>query len=144
MGDPLSVAVSVLSVTEIAASCCGYIYKTLRLFSDAPEEIVHQITTIQALHSTFTGLLALETGILDATLFTLQFKAQLEACANELQTMERVIKSFQTNIDKGRARRTWAKIRWSSPDQRETVKKYLRRMESYHRAFSLELLLLNA
>ena len=144
MGDPFSVAVSVLSVTEVAASCCGYIYKTLRSFMEAPEDIVHQISTIEALQSIFAGISALEAIAPGAALITPQFRVQLEACTRELQTMERLIKSFHANIEKGRARRTWAKIRWSSPDQRETLKKYLRRIESYHRAFSLDLLLLNA
>lgn len=111
---------------------------------EAPEDIVHQISTIEALQSIFAGISALEAIAPGAALITPQFRVQLEACTRELQTMERLIKSFHANIEKGRARRTWAKIRWSSPDQRETLKKYLRRIESYHRAFSLDLLLLNA
>lgn len=143
MCDPLSVAASVLAVAGFAAKSCECLYTTLRLFSEAPEDLQHHITGVQALQSTFAGIVALEKDAPNAALFTQEFKFRLQACIADLEAMEKRAKSFHAQLEEGRARRTWAKIRWSSADQRQRLKSHLSRIKSYHMSFSLDLLLLD-
>ena len=143
MCDPVSVIASALTVTEVAAKSCEYLHKTLRRFSDAPKDIQHHITTVQALQSTFASLSALEIDLADDLIVTPDFKARLQACMIDLQVLERLAKSFNAQLEEGKVRRTWAKLRWSSVDQRQTLRSHLSRIESYHTTFSLDLLLLN-
>ena len=143
MCDPLSVAASVVAVAGFAVKSCECLYKTLRLFSEAPDDLQHHVTNIQALQSTFAGIVALESDAPNAALITPELKARLQACMLDLQAMERLAKSFHAQLEEGRARRTWAKMRWSSTHQRQTLKRHLSRIESYHMSFSLDLLLLN-
>ena len=143
MCDPLSVATSVLAVAGFAVKSCECLYKTLTLFSDAPNDLRHHVSAIHALQSTFTGIVALEKDAPNAALITPEFKARLQACMLDLQAMEKLAKSFHAQLEEGRARRTWAKMRWSSTHQRQTLERHLSRIESYHMSFSLDLLLLN-
>lgn len=143
MCDPLSVAASVLAVAGCAAKSCEYIYKALRLVSEAPNDLQHHITALQALQSTFTGIVALENDVRITALITPELKARLHACMLDLQAMERHANSLHARIEEGRARRMWAKMRGSAVEQRQTLKGHLRRIESYHMNFSLILLLLN-
>lgn len=143
MCDPLSVTASVLAVAGFAAKSCECLYTSLRLFSEAPHDLQHHVTALQALHSTFSGIVALENHAPNAALISPELKARLHACMLDLQTMEKLAMAFHAQLEEGRVRRTWAKVRWSSADQRQTLKSHLRRIESYHRSFSLDLLLLN-
>ncbi|KAF7502385.1 hypothetical protein GJ744_005963 [Endocarpon pusillum] len=122
---------------------CECLYTTLKLISEAPKDLQHHITALQALQSTFVGIAALEKDARIAALITPEFKARLHACMIDLHAMERLAKSFHTQFEEGRTRRTWARIRWSSPDQRQKLKSQLSRIESYYTNFSLDLLLLN-
>ena len=143
MCEPFSVIVSALTIAEAGAKSCEVLHKTLRRFSDAPRDIQHHIAVLRALQSTFAGISALEKDGANIALITPEFKARLEACMLDLQSMERLAKPFDVQLEEGRLRRTWAKIRWSSLDQRQTFKGHLSRIESYHTTFSLDLLLLN-
>ena len=143
MCDPLSVIASAVAVIEVAAKSCEYLHKTLRRVSDAPKDIQHHITTVQALQSTFTNLSALEIDLENDLIVTPDFKARLQACTLDLQVLERLVKSFNAQLEESKVRRTWAKLRWSSVDQRHTLRSHLSRIESYHTTFSLDLLLLN-
>ena len=143
MCDPLSVIASALTVIEVAANSCEYLHKALKRFSDAPKDIQHHITTVQALQSTFASLSALEIDLANDQIVTPDFKARLQACMLDLQALERLVKSFNAQLEEGKVRRTWAKLRWSSVDQRQTLRSHLSRIESYHTTFSLDLLLLN-
>jgi Fungal N-terminal domain of STAND proteins len=143
MCEPLSIAASVLAVAGFAANSCECLYKTLRLLSEAPKDLQHHLTAVQALRSTFAGIAALEKEVPVAELITPEIKARLHACMLDLQAIERLAKSFHAQLEEGRVRRTWAKMRWSSLDQRRTLKSHLSRIESYHMNFSLDLLLIN-
>ena len=143
MCDPLSVAASVLAVAGFTAKSCECLYKALRLFSEAPNDLQHHVTAIQALQSTFAGIAALENDAPDAGLITPELKARLQACMLDLQAMERLARAFHAQLEEGRTRRAWAKMRWSSTHQRHTLERHLSRIESYHISFSLDLLLLN-
>lgn len=143
MCEPLSVAASVVAVAGFAAKSCECLYKTLRRFSEAPKDLRNHITAVQALQSTFAGIAALENDASIAELITPEFKARLHACVLDLRAIERLAKSFHAQLEEGRARRTWAKLRWSLPNQRQTLKTHLSRIESYHMNFSLDLLLLD-
>lgn len=143
MCDPFSTTASVLTVAGGAAKTCECLYNALRLFSEAPKDIQHHIDAVQALQSIFTDIVALEKDLSIAALITPDFKARLQACMLDLQAVERLAKSFYARLEVGRAHRTWAKMRWSSADQRHALKRYLSRIESYHKTSSLDLLLLN-
>ena len=143
MCDPFSVVTGVLTVAGVAATTCEGLYKILRRSSIAPQDLQHHLSAIQALQSTLTAIAALESNASITTIITPQFKARMQSCMQELQAMERLVKSFQLQIDEGRARRTWARMRWSSVDQQQRLKSHLNRIESYHRIFSLDLLLSN-
>ena len=143
MGEPLSAIASVLAVATFAAQSCNCLYKILRSFSEAPKELQHHITALQALHSTLVGIAALENDVPDPALFTQEFKARLQGCMLDLQTMERLASPFHKQLEEGLARRTWAKIRWSSPDHRQRLRTCLSRIESYQTTLSLDFLLLN-
>lgn len=143
MCEPLSTTASILAVAGVAAKSCECLYNALRLYSEAPKDLQHHINAVQALQSIFADIAALEKDLPNAALITPDFKARLQACMLELQAVERLAKSFYTRLEEGRARRTWAKMRWSSADQRQVLKRYLSRIESYHKMFSLDLLLLN-
>lgn len=143
MCDPLSTTASILALAGVAAKSCECLYNALRLFSEAPKDLQHHINAVQALQSIFTDIAALEKDLPNAALITPDFKARLQACMLDLQAVERLAKSFCARLEEGRARRTWAKMRWSSADQRQALKRYLSRIESYHKIFSLDLLLLN-
>ena len=143
MCDPLSVAISVLALAGFAVSSCESLHKTLRLFREAPDDLQHHVAAIQALQWTFTGIVALGNDAPNAALVTPELKARLQACMLDLQAMERLAKSFHVQLEEGKVHRTWAKMRWSFTHQRQTLKRHLDRIESYHMSFSLDLLLLN-
>ena len=143
MCDPLSTTASILTVAGFAAKSCECIYNALKLFSDAPKDLQHHINAVQSLQSILADIAALEKDLPNSAIITPDLKARLQACTLDLQAVETLAKSFHSRLGEGRARRTWAKIRWSSMDQRQALKRHLGRIESYHRTFSLELLLLN-
>ena len=143
MCDPLSVTASVLAVAGFAVKASECLYRTLRLLSETPDDLHHHITAIQALQSTFAGIVALGNDAQNAAFITTDLKDRLQACILDLQAMERLARSFHAQHGEGKARRTWSKMRGSLTDQRQTLKSHLRRIESYHMRFSLELLLIN-
>lgn len=143
MCEPLSAAASILAVAEVAAKSCECLYNALRLFSEAPKDLQHHINAVQALQSILADIAALEKDLPNAALITPDFKARLQVCMLDLQAVERLARSFYAQLEQGRARRTWAKMRWASADQRQAMKRYLSRIESYCKTFSLDLLLLN-
>ena len=141
--DPLSAIASVLAVAGLATTSCEFLCKALRLFSEAEEDLHHHITAVQALQSILAGIAALEEDTPNAGMITPEFNARLRACLSDLQGMEKLAKSFYAQIEEGRARRAWAKLRWSSAAQRHKLKRHLRRIDSYHMSLSTDLLLLN-
>ena len=143
MCDPLSVGVSALTIAEVAAKTCEGLYKILRRFSEAPRDIEHHINSLRTLQSTFVAITGLEQHAEGIPLITPDFKARLRECMLDLQAMERLANSFDVQLEEGRIRRTWARLRWASADQRQLLKSHLGRIESYHRIFSLDLLLCN-
>lgn len=143
MCDPLSATASVITVAGVAAQTCEYLYKTVRCLSDAPKEVRRHVVALQALQSTLTGIAALEKDIPNPGIFTEEFKIRLRECISDLQAMEQHAKPFQQQFDEGTARRTWAKVRWSSVDHKYRLKKYLARIESHYAILSLGLSLLH-
>ena len=141
--DPLSAIASVLTVAGLATTSCECLCKALRLFSEAPEDLHDHIAAVQELQSTLAGIAALEVNTPNAGIITPEFNARLRACMHDLQAMEKLAKLFHAQIEKGRARKAWAKLRWSSEDQRHKRKRYWRRIDSYRMSFSMDLLLLN-
>ena len=143
MCDPLSVTASALAVLTFAAQSCECVCKLLGSFSSAPKDLQHHIASLRALQSTFAGIAELEQSLPDGALITPEFKSRLQHCILDLQAMERLATPLCAQLEEGKARRAWARIRWSSADQRQKMKRHLSRIESYHRTFSLDLLLLS-
>ncbi|KAL9034952.1 MAG: hypothetical protein Q9214_006810 [Letrouitia sp. 1 TL-2023] len=143
MGDPLSTTASILAVANLAAHSCGLLYETFQSFSKAPEDIRRNISALQSLKSIFAGIVALENDIPDPALITPDFESRLEECMLDLQAMEIFIAPFQTRCEDGKIRKTLARLRWASIDQKSKLRKHLERIEYYQRLFSLELQLLH-
>ena len=123
-------------MAEVAAKSCEGLYKTLRRFSEAPRDIQHRITLLRALESTFTGIAALEQDAAIVSIITPEFKARLRACMLDLQAMETLAKSFNADLEGGKLRKTWAKMRWFAVDERQTFKSHLSQSGFYLTTFS--------
>ena len=143
MCDPLSITASVLTVVACAAQSCDGLCRFLRSISEVSEDIQHHIAALQALQSTFAGIAALERDIPIRAFIKPAFKVRLNECMLDLQEMEKLVKSFHIQLEEGRVRRMWTRVRWSSLSHNHKLQKYLSRIESYHTTFSLDLLLLN-
>ncbi len=143
MCDPVSATASVLAVAGFAAHSCEYLYKTFKSLSDAPEEVQRHIASLHALQLTLVDIGMLEKDVSDPALFTQEFKSRLQECLLDLQAMERQAKPFQQDFEDRTARRTFARIRWSSIDHKYKLKKFLSRIEAHYTCLSLGLSLLH-
>ncbi|KAF2252325.1 hypothetical protein BU26DRAFT_562072 [Trematosphaeria pertusa] len=138
--DPLSVTAGVIAVVGLAAKTCEGLYSTVERISEAPKDLQQHLACIQHLRSTFDMIAQLE----NEESFTPEFIARLEGCMHDLQHMEQLAHSFNERLQHGRmTKRAWTRIRLSLGDQRRDLRNQLSRVESYHRAFSLDLLALN-
>ena len=72
-----------------------------------------------------------------------EFEMRLRICIEDLREMERLAQSNQERLRHGRRHKAWARIRLSMKDRRRKLANQLVRIESYHRNFCLDLLLLN-
>lgn len=143
MCDPLSATASVLAVVGSAAQTCELLYQVFSSFSEAPEDLRHHMAALEALQATFRTIITLETALPFDLPTSPVFKDRLQECMLDLQYMERLVKPLYLQSKGDRVRRTWTRIRWSSPNQRHRMTKLLARINSYHTTFSLDLLLLN-
>lgn len=144
MCDPLSVTSSVLAVVGFAAKSCECLCQTLRRYSEAPEDLQRHLTAVQALKSTFDDIARLNKDAPVGIPLTLEFTDRLRACILDLQAIEELAQSFHAQLKQTKAhRRIWARLRLSLLDQKHILKSHLSRIESYHRTFLLDLLVLN-
>jgi len=143
MADPLSVTASILAVAGFAATSCKTIFQTISQFSAARTELQHHLVTLCDLQSTFANIASLQQDVVLEPLLTPEFGSRLHACMRDLQVMEDLAKSIHAQLQENKMRRAWSRMRLSIGDQQQTMKTHLGRIESYHRAFSLDLLLLS-
>ena len=143
MADPLGVAASVITVAGLATSSCQQLYKALHRFSEAPKDLQGHLATLKALHSTFAIIQGLEQRSLPPEMLSPEFRKRLRECLLDLQAMENLTQSFDSQMGQGRRRRALACVRLSLGDKRQMLKNHLNRLQSYHQSFSLDLLLLN-
>lgn len=143
MSDPLSVIASVLTVAGLAATSCECLYKSVRRISQAPKDLQHHLKVIRALQSTFLAITTLAKDVSDIAVLVPGIESRIQACIVDLQAAEAMLTSYNKRLKESRTRRIWTKVRWSSIDQQEVLKSYLRRIESYYMTFSLDLQLIN-
>ncbi|KAG8527903.1 uncharacterized protein KY384_006819 [Bacidia gigantensis] len=143
MCDPLSAVGSVLALAGFAGESCDHLCKYFRSYSEASEDIRHHISSLQALQTTFTSIAAIEKDLPKGFIIPPRFGARLQECASDLAATDKFIAFSQTRLQNRKIQRTWAKLRWASPDQKHKLQTMLGRIEAHHRNFSLDLLVLN-
>ena len=141
MGDPLSVTANLVAVIGIAGQSCRLLFEFLQTVSEAPKEIQQQITALKALSSTFRGIQTLGQHMPAELAWSSEFHALLLECMTDLRAMESKMKKLNEHLERGRMRRTWARLKWSSSDL--DLRKFLARVQTYHTTFSLDLLTLH-
>ena len=144
MADPLSLIASVIAVAEFTAKSCECLYKTAKRFSEADDELKDHVAVVRSLCAIFSNIATLRKKYPNVdSLLSDDFDIRLQTCLQELQSMTNYAQSFIAQLEKGRARRTWAKVRWSSVDHRQRMGKQLDRIELHCRTFTLDLVMLN-
>ena len=143
MPDPLSIAAGITAIATLAAQSCSHLYSFLKAFTETSDELEHHLLTIQALRSTFASISRLEQENANDLLTSSAFRARLQKCTQDLLAFEKLVEPFQQRLNEGTLRRNWAKLKWSSIEQRQNVKKYLARFDSYQTTLTMDLLLLD-
>ena len=143
MTDPLSGTASILAVVNFASQTCGCLYDVIRSYSEACEDLRHYAVTLEALQTSFIGISALESDVLDPDFFTQEFKSRIQESMLDLQALEKLIKPIRTKCEENGVGRIWARLRWASPDQKTKLQRCLERIERHRTTFALDLLLLN-
>jgi hypothetical protein len=139
--DPLSITANTVAVVGFAGQSCRLLYEFLRTVSDAPQEIQQHITALKALSSTFAGIQTLGQHMPAELAWSSGFRARLSECMADFQATEIKMKKLNEHLEKGRLRRTWARVKWSSSDH--YLRRFFTRVQAYHTTFSLDLLTLH-
>ena len=143
MADPLSVAGSAVAIFGLAVQSCEVLCSFLRSFHEATEDLKHHIATLQALGTTFTSVSYLEQDFPDNDLITQGIRIRSQECLLTLKAIEDLVKPLHDDLQRSRARRAWTKTKWAGANQKQKIERLMARIESYHRIFSLDLLLIN-
>lgn len=143
MCDPLSVTASVIAIAGCAAQVCRCLSQSLSRYSEAPKGIQHYLAAVNALQVLFEGIEKLEKDTTLAALLTLKFSTRLQSCLLDLEMMETLATELQAQLDCQGFKRKWNLARLAFGPKRLVLENHLRRIKTYHRAFSLDLLLLN-
>jgi hypothetical protein len=141
--DPLSITAGTIAVISLVGKTCDGLYNAVENFSEVSADLRQHLSSIRSLRDTLDTISELvEQGLLHP-LLDQQFEMRLRHCVDDLQEMERIAQSNQDRLEHGIRGKTWARIRLSMKDRRKKLASQLNRIESYHRNFCLDLLLLN-
>jgi Fungal N-terminal domain of STAND proteins len=140
MTDPLSISISTLTVISFASQSCQFLFEFFHNAAEAPKDIQQRLSTLQALSSTFEGIRALGEDMPTEVQWSAEFDTRLRDCLADFRDMEIKMQTMSKEIEKGRARRTWARLKWLSNDQ--SFNKFFTRVQTYQAMFALELLIL--
>jgi hypothetical protein len=141
--DPLSITAGTIAVIGLVGKTCEGLYDAVENFSDVSADIRQHLSSIRSLRNTLVTISELvEQGLLHP-LLDQQFEMRLRTCMDDLQEMERLAQSNQDRLEHGRRSKAWTRIRLSMKDRRRKLSSQLNRIESYHKNFCLDLLLLN-
>lgn len=144
MGDPLSAISGVLAIAGFAAQSCECLYKHIKCFTGADGDLKDHLGTIASLQAVFSGIATLKEDHPNLECqFSPDFGSRLQSCLSELNDIETCLQSHKASFEQGRARRAWARARWSAVDSRQKVQRQLSRIEQHYKTFSLDLALLN-
>lgn len=141
MADPLSVSVSVLTLVGIAGESCQHLFNFLRTVSEAPKEVQRQIATLQALASTLRNIESLGKDDCAGVGFTSEFRVRIDECMVDLHAIESRIRKVNDQMEGGKTRRTWARLKWSLTADL-WLNKFFARVQIYQASFALDLLTL--
>lgn len=133
----------ILALARCLAQSCEYLYVTLRSITEASDELGPSLSGLQALQSALTGISTLERETPGGVPISPDFEHRLHECAVDLQEMLKLTKSFRAQTKGSKIQKTMARIRWTSVDQKQELKRRLSRIESHQRDFKLDLLVLN-
>lgn len=141
MADPLSLSISILTLVGIAGDSCQHLFNFFRTVSDAPKEVQRQISTLQALASTFKNIESLCTVECDGVGFTSEFRVRIDECMADLRAIQSRIRKVNDRMEGGKTRRTWARLKWSLTAD-IWLSKFFARVQTYQTNFALDLLTL--
>jgi hypothetical protein len=140
MTDPLSVSASTLAVICFAGQSCRFLFGFFHNVAEVPKDIQQHLSALQALSSTFERIRALGEDMPTSVQWPADFDTRLRDCLADFRSVEVKMQKVSKQIEKGRLRRTWAKLKWLSNDQ--SLNKFFTRVQTYHAMFALDLLTL--
>lgn len=141
MGDPLSVTASTIAIISFAGGSCQFLLDFFRTVSGAPKDIQHHVVDLRALRSTFAAIETLGNEIALEKLLPQEFHNRLKECMNDIQAIEMKVRKANENLERGKSRRTWAKLKWSSSAD-HWLSRFFTRVQTYHVTIGLDLLVL--
>ena len=136
MCDPLSATGSILAVITIAAQSCESLSQLFRSFREAAEDLEHYISTLEALK-------IIKKQAPDRCIATKGFGDRLEECRAHLQTVEHIVRPWYSKLKSSRVEKIWTIMKWSTGFQRQKVERFMAKIESHYRVFTLDLLMVN-
>ena len=138
MCDPLSTTASILAVFGFAGQSCQFLFEFFQTFSEVPKEVQNHVSLLHSLRATFTRIETLGGHVK----FTDELQSQIKECMVDFQGVELKVRQVIVQMEKGRMRRTWTRLKWTSSAE-NWLSKFLTRVQIYHTIFSLELLVLH-
>lgn len=117
--DPASFSASILALLGAAGGSCKFIYNFILDISDAPADIHSQTVKLRCLHQTISNLIWVYDNPdlppdlqMDPTL-----RLHIINFVHEIETIKAKIQSKACALEKGRAHRLWARLKWLSSDR---------------------------
>ncbi|MCJ1251625.1 hypothetical protein MMC30_008860 [Trapelia coarctata] len=136
--DPLSVTANTFAILGFVSQSSHFLYHFFRGVAEAPSDVQQNGVVLHALHDTFLGIRSLYVSHSSQIGFTAGFPTRLEGCLEDFRAVESKIRKADEMLKKGRIRRTWARLKWSSSAD-HWLGDFFVRLQTYQTMFSLEL-----
>ena len=134
--DPASFSASILALLGAAGGSCKFIYNFILDISDAPANIHSQTVKLRCLHQTISSLIQVYDNPdlppdlqMDPTL-----RLHIINFVHEIETIKAKIQSKARTLEKGRAHRLWARLKWLSSDRQ--LRKFYNSSDHWNTIFS--------
>ena len=136
--DPLSVTANTFAILGFVGQSSQFLYTFFRGVAEAPADVQQYGAILLALHDTFLGIRSLHDSHYSQIAFTAGFSNRLEECLKDFRAVESRIRKIDEMLKKGKIRRTWARLKWSS-SAGHWLESFFARLQTYQTVFSLEL-----
>lgn len=140
MGDPLSIAASLIAVLGLAGGVCRQLSDYFNRIAKVPTTVQHCSAWLATLASTFDKiqLLGSEIHLLNQPIQLPEgFHHRLNECTADLQAIERRVDRIRKNLGRNRALRTWARVKYTMLDE-QCLQEFFQRLQMYQSMFSLD------